>query len=302
MPSHKKIETESEDENTSSGVEEEKLQTLVEMFDKTKSAKLMNYINTPYNIYFMTVQQLFTRDDIDNWSYQRKKDIKQLEKLRDALTKKGRLLGPFSFAFNRTANKLLLIDGQHRHEVILEYLRSNPKFDMDIQVNIFEVEDDSKILELFKDINNVSSLSDEERAIEEYVTLIDYLQKQFPKAFKDTVKSSVPYITKRRLQKFMKKQKYKVDVNVWYNAIITYNNEYAASITAKLYTEAHATKYERYKKKRALNKKQKHIDYLQKYKVYHACKTSSFYLGMFDKFEWIVEINKRLSATAITTV
>lgn len=278
-------------------VEVKKDESILQLLKNNNDVKLMSTITPPYRIHFLTVQQLFNDDkiSINTWTYQRKQYADHIEILRDALEKKGRLFGAFTFVHNKDNDIVYMIDGQHRYTVIKEYLQKHPKFDMFIQVNVFEVQGEGQIPEIFHNINNSRQLLQNETVDEKFVRLIEMLEKTFPKCFKMSASSRIPYQSKLKLQKFMKKHlSNKIANDRLYQEIIKYNDEYKNHLLEATYTDKIKAKYQKYSKLPRLNRKQKHNDFLKLNGKYAKAEKTGFYLGLFEKFAWVITINDRL--------
>ncbi len=130
--------------------------SIITLLDKNrKGVKLMNKKDPQYRIHYLTIQELFNDEqiNINTWTYQRKMYLERIDLFKEILDKEGNLPNIFVLVHVLDNDIVYMIDGHHRYTVIKEYLQKQPKFDMKIQVNVFEVKTEERIPTIFHAID-----------------------------------------------------------------------------------------------------------------------------------------------------
>lgn len=139
---------------------------------------------------------------IEEWPFNRPKNNDHINNIYQNI---NQIIGSFKLVkclFNE--GKLYLIDGQHRREAIIKKLLENSSFNIDIQVDILEVENEEEILEYFSLTNNVLKIQDFNLPKINYTKFINLLKNKFPKIFDDL--KEFPYLNEKKILEELKKK------------------------------------------------------------------------------------------------
>lgn len=220
--------------------------------------------NDNYELYKVDLRRFVST--IDDWDYNRKKNPKHITELKQNYPN---IIGDFIVVRCKyDNNKLLLIDGQHRRDAIIELFQTDPTLNGKGYVKVFNVDTKNDIAMLFKKINNVMPVKINEIPQFVYVEVIDQLQSKFPKAIKSLDRTTFPYMKKNELLKQLQDarivEEFELISTQLYDAIFKKNSEYSVKkdIFRNIKTPG----------------------------AYEKAQTSGFYLGLDRNGKWISEL------------
>jgi hypothetical protein len=151
--------------------------------------------------------------NISSWAYNRSIDESHCKRIQEELVamKHPHLIGSFKIAKSSDENQpMKLLDGHHRKYALETILKSNPEFDMEVEVDVYYVEDvencDKELREIFIRANNNRNVSITDVPSIVAVEVIDKMIAKWPNNIKtDDSKGAIkPNITKRELYKNIK--------------------------------------------------------------------------------------------------
>jgi hypothetical protein len=194
---------------------------------------ILLYKNNKVSLYKSNVNFL---KNIPIWSYQRNINNIHINNLLQELKIKRHFIGTFKII--KCDNNIRLIDGQHRYYSILEMLKEDENFNMDIFLEIYETDSfDSELSkELFINSNNVLNIKEADNPSNITSSIIKNLENLFPNIMKEVSEQkkrcNKPYINKRLLYQHLKLY---IEKNTTFtkeeiiNKIISKNIEYSHS-------------------------------------------------------------------------
>lgn len=225
--------------------------------------------NDNYELYKVDLRRFVST--IDDWDYNRKKNQKHISEL---IQNYPNIIGDFIVVRCKyDDDKLLLIDGQHRRDAIIELFQGDPTLNGKGYVKVFNVDTKNDIAMLFKKINNVMPVKINEIPQFVYVEVIDQLQSKFPKAIKSLDRTTFPYMKKNELLKQLQDarlvEEFELTSTQLYDAIFKKNSEYSVKkdIFRNIKTPG----------------------------AYEKAQTSGFYLGLDRNGKWISELRLELN-------
>lgn len=255
-----------QEENEQQDDEQEDEEVLIVIPDEISNINRIDS-NDNYELYKVDLRRFVST--IDDWDYNRKKNQKHIAELKQNYPS---IIGDFIVVRCKyDDDKLLLIDGQHRRDAIIELFQGDPTLNGKGYVKVFNVETKNDIAMLFKKINNVMPVNINEIPQFVYVDVIDKLQLKFPKAIKSLEKTkrvNFPYINKNELLKQLQGARIVEDFGLTstqlYDAIFKKNSEYSVKkdIFRNIKTPG----------------------------AYEKAQTSGFYLGLDRNGIWISEL------------
>jgi hypothetical protein len=198
--------------------------------DETSDCVLL-YKNDKVSFYKANVNFL---KNISIWSFQRNVNNLHINSLVEDLRNKRHFIGTFKMI--KCNNDIRLIDGQHRYYSILEILKEDEDFDMDIFLEIYETDSfDSELSkELFVNSNNVLNIKESDNPSNFALSIIKNLETLFPNTMKEVSENkkrcNKPYINKRLLYQNLKlyiEQHPQFTKEEIINKIILKNTEYS---------------------------------------------------------------------------
>ena len=211
--------------------------------------------------------------NIPCWAYNRSLDRQHSRKLCTMIIKNQHIHGVVSIV--NVDDKLYLIDGQHRQDAIIRAFSKNYDCsDIPIIVAIYEVENDLKAVELFKQINNSKPLTPKDTPDSIIIDVTSQLGKDYPQAIHfDKNKTVYPYLLAKDLQERLR--------SICLDDITS----------KKLLSEIRKLNLEYSRMK--LSKIPNVIPKLTKGNAKKA-QTSGFYLGLDKSWSWVTVLEERL--------
>ena len=100
--------------------------------------------------------------------------------------KSPNFVGTFKLAID-SQNRIRLMDGQHRHEVLRRIMSSNSKFNIELILEVYNVTDVFNGMDtfmLFDKCNTVLSIKDKDTPNKSYAFVVYNLMKEFPTCIK----------------------------------------------------------------------------------------------------------------------
>ena len=170
-----------------------------------KTDCVLLYKNDKVSFYKANVNFL---KNISIWSFQRSVNNLHINSLVEDLRNKNHFIGTFKMI--KCNNDIRLIDGQHRYYSILEMLKEDEDFDMDIFLEIYETDsfDSDLSKELFVNSNNVLNIKEADNPSNIATAIIKHLETLFPNTLKEVSENkkrcNKPYINKRILYQSLK--------------------------------------------------------------------------------------------------
>ena len=209
--------------------------------DETRENKLKSCINECILLYKNNKVSLYKSNvnflkNIPIWSYQRNINNIHINSLLQELKIKRHFIGTFKII--KCDNNIRLIDGQHRYYSILEMLKEDENFNMDIFLEIYETDSfDSELSkELFINSNNVLNIKEYDNPSNIASSIIKKIENLFPNIMKEVSEQkkrcNKPYINKRLLYQHLKLYIEKNTTSTKeeiINKIISKNTEYSHS-------------------------------------------------------------------------
>jgi len=205
---------------------------------------------------------------IDLWAFNRPLDIKHVKEIKSQIIKTKYIHGIFCIAYLINEKKYYIIDGQHRYTALKDIKKKH--LIKDVVVNIYTVEQEQDIVQLFKDINNTKPLSPKETPNLVIVSALEKLETDYPEAIKNGDKTVYPYLLKKDIHERLKQIDINCDANELYLCIKRIN---------KLYSKTKITEIPNVRSKITVNTVKK-------------TKTSNFYLGLDEKWSWIEQVEE----------
>ena len=135
-------------------------------------------------------------NEIESWDFNRELNHEHIKNICENL---NHMIGSLKLVRKiYDENKLFLVDGQHRTKALIQKLEEDPKFNIDIYIDIKDVKSENELLVYFKNINTILPMKTENIPTLKYKNIIDLLYKEFPNAFREdnTVR---PYTSKNKL-------------------------------------------------------------------------------------------------------
>jgi hypothetical protein len=223
--------------------------------------------NEQYELYKVDLRHFITT--IEDWNYNRKKDKNHINEIKSNYPA---IYGDFVVVRCKYDNdKLLLIDGQHRRDAIMELYGADPALNGTGYVKVYNVNSINEIGLLFKKINNIMPVKITQIPQFVYIDVIEQLQTKFPQAIRNGERANYPYISKSHLLEILQKsnivEEYGLTSIKLYDEIFKKNAEYG--IRKDLLGKINIASYEKVQK-------------------------TGFYLGLDRNAKWIGEIKINL--------
>lgn len=123
-----------------------------------------------------------------NWAFNREMNEEHILKLKHDLEKdkSPNFVGTFKLAID-SQNRIRLMDGQHRHEVLRRIMSSNSKFNIELILEVYNVTDVFNGMDtfmLFDKCNTVLSIKDKDTPKKSYAFVVYNLMNEFPTCIK----------------------------------------------------------------------------------------------------------------------
>jgi hypothetical protein len=144
--------------------------------------KLLHTNSHNIRLYVSRCRTLFP--NLTPWDFNRPIDRDHQTKLTQIILDKGYLEGSFDLIECR--DKLAIVNGQHRYQALLDIMKSNPQFDMEIYCNVHPVPsfEDSLATDVFLSTNNIKNVELKDNPQEKLQNVCLRLMKQFPDGIK----------------------------------------------------------------------------------------------------------------------
>jgi hypothetical protein len=247
-----------------------------DLYDSDNDERIINldklFENDQMTIVKMTAGEFI---NIPCWAYNRPLDKSRVVELKNAIITRGTIYGIFTLVSQN--NQLYIIDGQHRHQALMKAIEKDCcHTDIPIICVIYDVVEDSEIIDLFKKVNNTKPLDPKETPDAVIMFAIKELGKLYSNAIHfDKNKTVYPYILAKELKDKL--------------STIKFNN---------------ISSQELYKKIKQINNKYsrmpiKNIPNIRTNITIGAvnkARQSGFYLGLDEKWSWIDELEIELNS------
>ena len=118
---------------------------------------------------------------IPQWTYQRCIDPDHVDNLLKELPLSGYFIGTFK-ALRDSCGDLKLMDGQHRMAACLEMMKRDPKWNIDIMLEVYDTDsfDSSESIEMFEKANNAKNVSSKDFPVKVAAEIISRCKKEWP--------------------------------------------------------------------------------------------------------------------------
>ena len=133
-------------------------------------------------IYASSCRTLFP--NLSPWDYNRPIDENHKLKLKEIILKKRFLEGYFDII--KCDDNLAIVNGQHRYSAILDIMKEDHLFDMEIFCNVHEVKgfDSEEATKIFLSTNNIKNVKLSDNPQKKLMNVCERLMKQFPDGIK----------------------------------------------------------------------------------------------------------------------
>lgn len=219
-----------------------------------------------------------------NWIFNREVNNEHVSNLKRELLKANspHLIGTFKLVVEKKSSPLVarIIDGQHRFMAIQQIMDTDTKFNLDIVLEVYYVNDINgpDVWLLFQKANNVLNVQEVDKIVSSASYIVTELSNKFSHNIREpkgkTGRINFPSINSRLLFEKLKKSDifdYKSKEEV-FNLIIEKNLELSKKDVKDYITIFGKEKFE---------------------KAYKKCYKDGCYLGLNEKFTWFNEIEVR---------
>jgi hypothetical protein len=236
--------------------------------------------NCIYTNEYVKFYQTEARDfvpEVYNSKIQRKVDPEHVNNLSKALKISKHCVGTFKIV--QYEDEYRLIDGQHRVLALNKNMEEDSKFNLDLILEVYTVNDENELREWFKRANTVKNFEEDFASIN-VIQIVDELIQLLKADFKDCIVTSK--ITERT--NIIRPKIDEQDLN---NVLTKYITDNEIREVKKIYDEI-------IKQNKLIglynSKKQKELKISEN--MWYRAKTNGFYLGLYKNCKWIDSLDK----------
>lgn len=228
------------------------------------------YYNTFIEYYICSIRDLC--NNIPIWAYNRKLNHEHIAQLEKDIIKDKHFIGSVKIMKDND-DKYCIFDGQHRINAIKNIMKTNSKFDMDVLVELYKVDNmnSNEAILLFKRANNVKNVEFSDTPNELVCQIINKLILEYPGMIIDVANKRI--------------NRPRIDKQVLYQKLLEVITNTANDTTANTVVENIIqinNKYGMYS-----------FDIYKKFGVslgiYKKAQQNGFYLGL-DNLQWVTSL------------
>lgn len=142
---------------------------------------------------------------IENWAFNRPLKPKRVRELKGEIKAAGgRSLG--FYTVGKLGNRCYLVNGQHRRAALTELFEENQDFNTTLFIELYPVNSEEEIVQLFRKVNNTEPLDPRETPNIAVMDAVNALAKEYNIAIKNSGEKSVyyPHIAMKELSERIK--------------------------------------------------------------------------------------------------
>lgn len=210
---------------------------------------------------------------VENWAFNRPLKPRRVRELKAEIRAAGgRSLGFYTAA--KLGNKCYLVNGQHRREALIELFSANNDFNTTLFIELYPVNSEEEIVQLFRKVNNTEPLDPRETPNVVVMDAVRALTSEYTRAIKDTGDRTVyPYITAKNLAERIKPLIRETTTSAQIVSLVNRLNARYSRLDLTAIPNARVSLSETTKTK---------------------VKQSRFYLGLDQQWSWLLDFEKEI--------